>query len=131
MGAHRNKWNPDTCGCVVEFEFDDALPAEDRKHELHTVHQKCKAHESLTDEQVWKAVHVENIRKNKSVDAAVKHLKAAGVSIEPVDVAYAFTDTAVDSARALEISLPLLEAKHRKSVTDELAKVFGSDVVVK
>jgi hypothetical protein len=130
MGAHRNKWSPDTCGCVVEFEFDDALPEDKRTHALHTVHQKCKAHESLPDEKVWAVLHVENIRKNHAVGAAIDHLTSLGVSVESVEIGFTFTDKTVDDARTMELVLPLMDASDRQAVTDALA-LSAPDVVVK
>jgi hypothetical protein len=36
-------WHPDTCGCVISYQWDDAVPAEQRKHTFASVDSsKCK-----------------------------------------------------------------------------------------
>ena len=41
---HANIWSPDTCGCQIEFEFDDELPAETRTHTAKRIIKKCEVH---------------------------------------------------------------------------------------
>ena len=32
MTVKTTRWSPDTCGCVLEYSWDDALPQEARVH---------------------------------------------------------------------------------------------------
>lgn len=64
------RWSPDTCGCVLEFEWDDALPPEMRTHSPSRVVTACPAHQGKTVTEAFAAVGVENRRKN----AAFAHL---------------------------------------------------------
>ncbi len=32
MAKHLTRWRPDTCGCVIEYEWDDAEAEEARQH---------------------------------------------------------------------------------------------------
>lgn len=44
MGKHVTQWEPDTCGCVLRYEWDDTQSPEERLHvaveHIHT----CDAH---------------------------------------------------------------------------------------
>lgn len=71
MSSHRNLWKPDTCGCVIEFEFDDELPAEQRVHTGHTVHKICESHKSALEGKdahtSYQHCSKENQKKNLSI----------------------------------------------------------------
>lgn len=47
MRMTTNQWRPDTCDCVIEFEFDADLPAEEREH-MHKSIVPCTRHASVT-----------------------------------------------------------------------------------
>lgn len=32
MAIKRTTWHPDTCGCVIEYEWDEAAPHQSRVH---------------------------------------------------------------------------------------------------
>lgn len=61
-------WKPDTCKCVIEYEWDDTLPENERIHEIKTIKEKCEAHQLDSDEEVFTTVEEENRRKNKTID---------------------------------------------------------------
>ena len=56
------QWSPDTCGCIIEYSWDDSV--QDHTHELHRVIKKCEHHASLSDSEVWDTVNSENKGKN-------------------------------------------------------------------
>ncbi len=67
---HTTRWRPDTCDCVIEYEWDDTQPAEEREH----VHKKtipCEIHKG-TELEVYETVKEENTRKNKLFSEALK-----------------------------------------------------------
>ena len=41
------RWSPDTCGCVLEYEWDTALEGSDRIHSFKRVVKLCPEHERL------------------------------------------------------------------------------------
>lgn len=65
MAIHRTRWSPDTCGCVVDYEWDDADPAEGRAFTLVGVVARCPAHGQLPPAGLWGQVRDENLRKNR------------------------------------------------------------------
>lgn len=74
---HTTTWKPDTCECELHYEWDDAVPTEERIHtpvEQVTTHDgtivqttRCRHHEHLTGHvsDVHAAVSSENQNKNR------------------------------------------------------------------
>lgn len=61
---HTTRWSPDTCGCVVEYDWDDSVDAKDRTHVLNKI-TRCPFHENLAKNAAYSAVLDENQTKNK------------------------------------------------------------------
>ena len=75
MALKRTRWSPDTCECVLEYEWDDEEPEDKRGHNFAETISACSVH----DDKKNKAAHLtavigENRRKNEAVAAAVKAL---------------------------------------------------------
>jgi hypothetical protein len=65
---HKNIWRPDTCGCEIEYEWDDSIPEKERTH-THKSTKLCPVHAHLTgnnNKDGYDAVFEENTRKNKA-----------------------------------------------------------------
>ena len=100
MAIRTTTWRPDTCGCVIEYDWDDAVPAAARVHSFRSC-GRCAIHQALapTDAAAYALVEAENKDKNRAVAAAIAAVpRLAGRHDE---VAWAF-----DGARALDIVLP-------------------------
>lgn len=81
MNVKRTRWHPDTCGCVIDYEWDGDL-AEDAR--VHTVvsHLPCPAHAEAEHEVVTE----ENQQKNQAVAAVL----SAAPDLSPEAVAFAY-----------------------------------------
>lgn len=66
----KTRWKPDTCNCIIIYEWDSDHHENDRYHELHEI-EKCQVHYSLKDEEAFHAVISENRRKNTAVNEYV------------------------------------------------------------
>ena len=67
MAIHVNRYSPDTCGCVIDYQWDDEQTGEDRQHTLTSVVSRCPAHAALpTNGGVWDSILDENPRKNNA-----------------------------------------------------------------
>lgn len=65
MAKHTTRWSPDTCSCVIEYEWDDLDPPETRTHTLFNYVNRCTAHTILpNDSDRYLSVKEENTRKN-------------------------------------------------------------------
>jgi len=58
------RWYPDTCDCVIEYEWDDSESEEVRTHTLKRVVAKCHAHKAVDHNSLFDVVLEENRRKN-------------------------------------------------------------------
>jgi len=60
------RWSPDTCGCILEYEWDDTLEGSDRVHSFKKVVKLCPEHERLgfQGKDTFDKVMEENTSKN-------------------------------------------------------------------
>ena len=71
MTIKTTKWRPDTCGCELEYTWDDSVSADQRTHTLLNVLNKCPDHSTLTNSDVYSAIIDENPRKNIALTTAL------------------------------------------------------------
>ena len=64
-------WRPDTCSCVVEYEWDDAVKEDARVHSFKRFAARCPAHAS---DQNMDGCLERNRRKNRLLDLAVENI---------------------------------------------------------
>jgi hypothetical protein len=79
MATHVTRWLPDTCECVIDYEWDDANPSVLTHKEMIKV---CAAHAALglADKACFDKVRDENVRKNMTLAEAQKAV--ASVTLE-------------------------------------------------
>ena len=69
------RWSPDTCDCVLEYEWDNELSGADRVHTPTNIVKYCEAHSLVRDKvQHYNFVHEENSRKNNFYSLFNEHL---------------------------------------------------------
>ena len=75
------RWSPDTCGCILDYEWDDSLDENSRTHTIKNIIKPCAAHANLSDKtEHYGKVLEENQRKNNLLGAIVENV--VGVSEE-------------------------------------------------
>jgi len=133
----RNRWKPDTCGCDVEFEFDDDLDIATRPNKLVRVYKACPAHPDLADyigrtwvQEATVPFHQENQRKNRALEEMGTRL---GI---PEDENY-FNNLQkyingwhFDANRVLHISTKGLTVNQRNQVKSAVDTRFGNGKVM-
>lgn len=120
---HKTLWRPDTCGCEIEFEWDDSDPAEARAHGVSRVLKRCAAHGGHNDESCFNVVLEENRRKNRSLGLTKEKL---GLSEDQArKIGWSF-----DGDRVLHLDLGAeVAAGAGNSHQDELDAVLGQGKV--
>lgn len=71
MTIRTTTWHPDTCDCIVEFEWDDAVAADQRVHTGKRNVRVCARHASVAGaDQIGHFARLmdENPRKNKLLE---------------------------------------------------------------
>ena len=62
-------WRPDTCGCEIEYEWDDSVDQSVRTHTVSNINKVCDVHKGLSISQHYDAIVEENTSKNKAIKA--------------------------------------------------------------
>lgn len=73
MAIRTTKWRPDTCGCELEYEWDDSVAEEQRTHTCTRIVRFGEEHSGLIGNLslILSTITEENQRKNKAVALAV------------------------------------------------------------
>lgn len=124
-------WRPDTCSCVIEYEWDDAVPAEQRTHTISNIIGKCKHHNTTTShEEHYDKVLNENRRKNivleeikKTIPSATE-IDAKGEVKLKEDVKWSYDDT-----RALNIEVPTLTKGEKSTLESTLNGKYSGEII--
>jgi hypothetical protein len=65
MTIQTTRWSPDSCQCIIEYQWDDSVPSTSRTHTLANYIRKCSAHATQANDSTrWNTVLEENPRKN-------------------------------------------------------------------
>lgn len=110
-------WSPDTCGCVIVYEWDDSLPSEERIHTFKRADKVCAAHLSGSPNKMA-VVLEENQRKN----IVFGEIKKINTDLKPEEFHFRFNDQ-----RKLIVSSPGLEKSNEGALE---VKVGGDKVDV-
>lgn len=60
------RWSPDTCACVIEYEWDTETTEDNRIHKFHRV-EKCSEHSGVVEDN---HVFLHVLKENRSAMAA-------------------------------------------------------------
>lgn len=111
------RWSPDTCGCVLEYSWDDSQPQDSRDHSFARAVRICEAHASSDPAAAFEQVKSENVVKNIAQGEFAK-------AIPGKEFVYLFT---VD--RKLDIRTDHLSKNEQAKVdTDVISKLDSSKV---
>lgn len=111
MAIQTTRWSPDTCTCVVEYQWDDAVSQNSRTHAMSKAVAKCTAHTAITDLTAhFTTLMDENPRKNKFFE----RLRSTVSTLTTTDTQgnVVLKDGAVtwlyDANRVLQVSAPAM-----------------------
>ena len=137
-----NRWSPDTCGCVIDYQWDPALPAELRAHTVYDIVKACADHSALPSNRAnhYAAVLGENVRKNKVLG---KLLQDDDLSEEVmtdngdvyrklkngVKFGWSFSGSGVDRVLKVKLTGSPVQAKHKSDAKNWADAEFGSGKV--
>ncbi len=113
------RWSPDTCDCVLEFEWDDAVVESTRVHVFKNTIKTCPDHPALIGNSLYDQVLFENTCKNITFVEIQKVLPA----VEVENYIWAF-----DGNRVLQVSLVgiVLLAAEKQGIQTALDNKFGA-----
>ena len=118
------RWRPDTCGCVLEYEWEDTEDLDTRTVTHKKTVVTCSAHARLKDQGLYDAVHSENTRKNITFGLLIEDLTE-----EEKAEAYYKYKWRFDQNRVLIIDFEGTSAEAKASVEARLNTRFGVNKV--
>lgn len=66
------RWSPDTCDCIIEYQWNTDQPEESREHTASAIVRKCEAHQSASDpSEILSTISDENQRKNIAIQRII------------------------------------------------------------
>ena len=110
------RWHPDTCKCVIEYSWDEDLPAEQRIHTYFSTIKDCPEHSGLGN-TIYDVITEESQRKNKVYGELIKLadvgedvLNESGDTVRQIKKGLTY-DWNFDIARNLEVRVLGLNLK--------------------
>ena len=133
MTLNRTRWSPDTCGCVIEYEWDDSVPEDQRTHSLSNVVSKCPAHAALTDNNTFSSVLDENPRKNNALNHVLDNAPTALFDVingarqlkESINFSFSWSGIAPDRVLTISFTGITLTTNQRNAIQAALTNRFG------
>ena len=71
------QWKPDTHDCIIELEWDDAVPESERTHTVKRIVKSDPSHASKDVEQQFADILEENQRRNKVLGWIAENVASA------------------------------------------------------
>jgi len=75
MALKTTRWYPDTCECILEYQWDDSVDESNRTHTVSNIVSKCPVHQGIAEtDQVYDTVYnKENRRKNQVLQFSLEN----------------------------------------------------------
>lgn len=70
------RWSPDTCDCVLEYEWDTEDELDSREHTFKNSVKECSAHSEVSLEKKYPVVLSENRTKNKILKEVIDSVES-------------------------------------------------------
>ena len=148
MVKHTTRWSPDTCSCVIEYEWDDAEQTENKTLTLSNYVNRCSIHSTLqNDSDRYTTVQDENKRKNITHGLILENAPSSvfdelidldkdnnivtyRVFKQNVTFSYSWSGTAPDRILNISISGVNLTNPQKNAIRNVLNNRFGINKVV-
>lgn len=140
MTIQTTRWSPDTCPCIIEYQWDDTQTESTRTHTIANVINKCAAHNTTADNNAhWNILMDENPRKNTTLGLALSNLTsdiattdAGGSLVLKSGITFNWSWTGTSPNRVLNISFTgvTLTTAKKNNLQTALNNQFGTGKVV-
>jgi hypothetical protein len=140
MTIQTTEWRPDTCGCVLYYQWDDTAPQDTRVHApVDSI--KCTFHANqATHSAAFNSVIDENTRKNQGLQTALDNgptslfdVQADGVSRtlkNGITYSWTFSGTAPNRVITVTFTGISFTTNQRNAIQNRLDTKFGVGKVV-
>ena len=142
MVIKTTRWSPDTCGCVFEYEWDDATNESTRQHIFKRVDKECVSHSHLTGnskKDMYDSSVEENQRKNGTVSELASKASAEYFDISGdgtttlkngVTIYWTWSGTAPNRIMTIHVVGKTLTQNRMNQIQNALNTKFGINKVI-
>lgn len=140
MAIQTTRWSPDTCGCIIEYSWDDSVPQNSRTHSLANYVRRCSVHAVQADDGTrYNTINEENPRKNIAHQLIVDNAPAAFVDVDAngnkslkpeYSISFTATGTPPNRVFTLTFSGATLTQAQINNVQTRLDNRFGTGKVI-
>jgi len=129
VNIQTTRWSPDTCDCVIVYEWDRDLDPSMRTHQVKQIDHACETHKPFTQLAIWNYVVNENLRKNDMINAMRSYLNT---DLEKLDEQFQLTwrFEGPGDRRILHVSLPTLGSDQKVRAQKTADDLVGLGLVV-
>lgn len=137
------QWSPDTCGCVFEYEWDDAQNEDTRVHTFKQVAKECVSHSHLqgnNKKDMYDSSLEENRRKNLTIQELIEKASTEFAATDPesgaiilkknINVTWTWSGTAPDRVMTITVTGITLTNQRKTQIQNFLNTKFGIGKVV-
>ena len=140
MAMKTTRWRPDTCRCVLEYQWDDTTELDKRILSASKIVSACPAHQGISKViDHYDTVRVENTRKNLLIKNIMADVLSATTTVfnengEPIQILKSGKDIICsynekDVTRTLRVELVGFSSQEKASITN-LAKADSKISIV-
>jgi hypothetical protein len=115
------RWSPDTCSCVIEYQWDDSVDSTLRVHTASKTIAQCPQHAGQNLATHFGSLIEENPRKNKIIDKILTQFPALTAD----DITWSF-----DSNRLLTVTIAKLTTVQKAALQTAANNLVGAGKVL-
>lgn len=143
MTIKTTRWSPDTCDCVLEYEWDDSLPNDQIVITYKTTVSQCANHINLNGnnkKDTYDSVNEENKRKNGTITELITRMQSDFGEADPttgaitlkraINVSWAWSGTAPNRVLTLTVKGITLTANKMNQAKTFLDTKYGTGKVI-
>ena len=140
MAIKTTRWSPDTCGCSIDYQWDDSLPQDQITVTPVGVPTKCAVHNVLgTVPTVFNAVKEENGRKNTTRSLILDNGPSTLFDTAPdgtrefkngIEMSWSWSGTAPNRVITVTVTGITLTNPQKNAIRNILTNRFGAGKVV-
>ena len=141
VDIHTTQWSPDTCDCIIQYDWDADLPADQRVHTASKSIRKCSFHSAVADlTPHFNVLMDENPRKNQTLQAALENLTSqlgttdpsTGALVLKNGITFNWSFSGSGSTRVLTVSFSgvTLTTNQKNTLQTFLNNKFGTGKVI-
>lgn len=143
MVIKTTRWSPDTCDCVLEYDWDDSVPDNQIITSYKTTVNQCSNHLHLTGnnkKDTYDSVNEENKRKNGTITELITKMQSDFGEADPqtgaitlkkaINVSWVWSGTAPNRVMTLTVTGITLTSNKLNQAKNFLDTKFGVGKVI-